>query len=284
MMCYTKLSIKRLNSSNSRSGNGISLVKTLSSLSLQYRDVFIYDSSYKYKDYINNMNSLKHPSSSHVIASYAHYIHNNSTYHFNSLGEYSLNVNPAYIISSSSSSSSNSSSSSSNSSSSSSSSSSSNSSISSSSSSSNNSSSTHDMILWPDRLHIAGLTKEDIPSIMKLIFKDNSISHSSLSSLLPASCNIKPITNTVIVSSTSNIVNCDNANLILKHFQNIINEEKGNTNDYTYLLVPEMKGGANVLLLNINDKVETAIDSTKILMAGEKGVREFWRKFNKNES
>ena len=143
------------------------------------------------------------------------------------------------------------------------------------------------MILWPDRLHVAGLTKEDIPSIMKLIFKDNSISPSSLSSLLPASCNIKPITNTVIVSSTSNIVNCDNANLILKHFQNIINEEKGNTNDYTYLLVPEMIGhrlGANVLLLNINDKVETAIDSTKILMAGDKGVREFWKKFNKNAS
>ena len=267
MMCYTKLSIKRLNNNNSRS-NGMLLVKTLSSLSLQYRDVFIYDSSYKYKDYINNMNSLKHPSSSHVIASYAHYIHNNSTYHFNSLGEYSLNVNPAYIISSSSSSSNSSSSSSS-------------------SSNSSNSSSTHDMILWPDRLHIAGLTKEDIPSIMKLIFKDNSISASSLSSLLPTSCHIKPITNTVIVSSTSNIVNCDNASLILKHFQNIINEEKGNANDYTYLLVPEMKGhrlGANVLLLNINDKVETAIDSTKILMAGEKGVREFWKKFNKNAS
>jgi hypothetical protein len=203
------------------------------------------------------MNDLKHPSSSHAIASYSNFIHHNSTYHFNSLGEYSLNVNPGHIIINNINNINN----------------------------SNVNNNTHEMIVWPDRLHIKGLTKNEIPNIMKLIFKDNIISTSSLSSLLPSTCNILTIPDTVIVSSTSSIVNSDNANLILKYFKNIISEEKGNDNDFMFLLVPEMRGhrlGANVLILNINNKIETAIDSTKILMGGEDAARKFWKKFNNN--
>ena len=259
IILYTRLLSSRLKKSSLILSSSIS---SSSTLSLQYRDVFISDSSYKYHDYVTNMNNLKHPSSSHAIASYSNFIHHHSTYHFNSLGEYSLNVNPGHIISTNSRSTS---------------------SNSNSTSSSSSSSSTHDMIVWPDRLYIKGLTNNEIPTIMKLIFKDNLISASSLSSILPSSCNIVSIPNTVIVSSTSSIVNSDNANLILKYFKNIIiNEENGNDDDFMFLLVPEMRGhrlGANVLILNINDKIETAIDSTKILMGGEKSARDFWRKF-----
>jgi len=189
----------------------LSLKSTLSSLSLQYRDVFIIDSSYNYDNYISNINNLKHPSSTHIISSYCNYIHNNSTYHFNSLGEFSLNVNPAYKLSINN------------------------------NNNNNSNSNNHDMILWPDRLYIKGLSKNEIPNIMKVVFKDKSLSSSVLSSLLPKTCIINNIPNTIIVSSTSNIVDYNKANVILKYFQNIINDDNNN-NDVMFLLVPEMRG------------------------------------------
>ena len=57
------------------------------------RDLFICDDNFKIDlRNLSLLRDLKHPSSSHIISRYSSYIFQNEKYHFNDLGEYSLNV------------------------------------------------------------------------------------------------------------------------------------------------------------------------------------------------
>jgi hypothetical protein len=68
--------------------------KSFSSLLLDYRDVFVIDSSFRFDQWIqtNNINTksstssftsqLKHPNMNHILADYSNFIHNNSDYNY----------------------------------------------------------------------------------------------------------------------------------------------------------------------------------------------------------
>lgn len=78
---------------------------------VEHRDVFIFDSSWPLKQWAtilstppayneNNSNqNLKHPQSGHVIGKYSLYQFENSSFHFNNVGEYFLNMTAAHSFS-----------------------------------------------------------------------------------------------------------------------------------------------------------------------------------------
>lgn len=78
---------------------------------VEHRDVFIFDTSWPLKKWANTMSTpprfnrknsnqnLKHPRSGHIIGEYSLYHFENSTFHFNNVGEYFLNWTAAHSFS-----------------------------------------------------------------------------------------------------------------------------------------------------------------------------------------
>ena len=180
-----------------------------------HRDVFIYDHSFPLKSWITahqKGSSTKHPSSGHVIAAYSSYIHNNSKYHFNSLGEFSLifssvlplphdNILTADIevkvdclppkneknsiakINS------------------------------------------HSIFIYPDGLHISGLSVNEIPTIVDLILKDKNIEKDHLNKILPDYCTLSEFPKLMVIASSSKHQSMEKAAQILNWFRSAIIEK-----------------------------------------------------------
>ena len=80
-----------------------------SALPLLYRDVLIFDDSWTGEAWAAAMQpaatgnatavNLKHPSSQHAVAKYSDWMFNHSQYHFNSVGEFSLNISAGHFYS-----------------------------------------------------------------------------------------------------------------------------------------------------------------------------------------
>jgi hypothetical protein len=84
--------------------NGVTLVskRTQSSAGasyIPYRDVFVTDSIFNDSEWLKSgpleSAQLLHPTSKHIVASYLGYVHSSSNYHFNNVGEYTVNITAA---------------------------------------------------------------------------------------------------------------------------------------------------------------------------------------------
>jgi hypothetical protein len=128
---------------------------------IEYRDVFIFDSSWplekwtsaftsapKYNAKNSNQN-LKHPKGEHVISKYATYSFENTSFHFNDNNEYFLNMTAAHSFSPST--------------------------VSHAAESSGSCSvDCHNVLIWPDALYVKNARLADIPAITKLVASQSS--------------------------------------------------------------------------------------------------------------
>ena len=91
-LLYGRRCVKYLSSTGFCSSSSGSFAAT----PLGFRDVFVHDPNFPTVKWDTHRTSLKHPHSGHTMAKYATYIHTNSVYNFNQIGEYSLNVTPIH--------------------------------------------------------------------------------------------------------------------------------------------------------------------------------------------
>lgn len=176
------------------------------------RDVFIYDHSFTIKSWDESHRkclSTKHPSSGHVIANYSSYIHNNSKYHFNSLGEFSLIFTSVIPLPSKL----------------------------------NVNENTdvidiaaldkkHSILLHPDQLFISGLSINEVPTVVNLILQDNVIDAVNLKKKLPNNCVISKSPKLVIIASSNKTRSVESVTQVVNWFRSAIedsdNEKKSN--------------------------------------------------------
>ena len=174
------------------------------------RDVFVYDPSFSMESWVTSHSkglSAKHPSSGHVIATYSSYLHNNSKYHFNSLGEFSLiltsviplpctllvnehfNRDSAALIDK-----------------------------------------RHTILIHPDKLCISGLSSNEVPTIVDLILQDKIISVDVLRKKLPEDCVITQAPELIIIASASKNRSVDSVFQLLNWFRSAIEENDDKKN------------------------------------------------------
>lgn len=148
---------------------------------LTHRDVFVFDRSMDLLSFLQkhgrDSRSIMHPQSPHAIAKYADFIYNNSTYNFNSLGEFSLSICAAEVVPNKHSTdrydlSANRSESGAE--------------YAEDTSSSANEKSSHSVFVWPEKLLLHGVTANEIPKLGALFLKDEPISIASLRDTLPS--------------------------------------------------------------------------------------------------
>jgi len=152
---------------------------------------------------------------------------NNSSYHFNSVGEYSLNFSASHTFAGVGAG------------------------VRSSSSSpdSKTQQSTHSVLLWPDRLLVQGLTNADVPTVMKLLLKPEELIKSDA---FASHVRVLTMPKLVVV-----VVNNSNSSTSLFQWLEKSLERKGE--DFAFLVTAEMKGhrnGTNVMILPHEDCFE----------------------------
>jgi len=164
-----------------------------------YRDIFIHDHNVMTTAAFLTCNEAKlpinHPTGSHILAAYSAQIHKHSTYNFNQLGEFSVNITAFHPIVGDS-----------------------------------NVGGSHSVLVWPDNLIISGLIKNDIPKIVNL-FVDKDVVYNMDSSLATVKQNINPnskistLTDTLIISAISKQVTPAMAHSIIQRFQKNLQEQ-----------------------------------------------------------
>lgn len=140
-----------------------------------YRDVFVFDAGWSDAQWKGAMTSgqpasLKHPSSKHAVANYSLHLFNNSSYHFNSAGEFSLNISAAHTQCAVT-------------------------------PSQAPASSGHSVLLWPDRLLLRNLRTEDIALVLKLALRTELIDARTLEKKLTAPAVVEAMSAMVVVST-----------------------------------------------------------------------------------
>ena len=164
-----------------------------------YRDIFVHDHSVvntaAFLGYNEAKVPINHPTGVHTIAAYSAQIHRHSTYNFNQLGEFSVNIAAFHPISGT-----------------------------------GNVDSSHSVLVWPDNLIISGLNKDDIPKVVNL-FVDKDLLYNTDSSLATVKQNINPnskissLTDTLIISAISKQVTPAMAHSIIQRFQKNLQEQ-----------------------------------------------------------
>jgi len=148
-------------------------------LPLLYRDVFVFDDAWDagaWSTALTTGANLKHPSSRHVVAKYANYMFNNSQYHFNSVGEFSLNMSAGHFHRSKT------------------------------SAVTAVGGGTHSVLLWPDRVLFRGLSDAHIPAVAKAALNTDALTPAAaIRAALPSSCSV-PFPDMVVVSACSGSV------------------------------------------------------------------------------
>ena len=177
--------------------------------------------------------SLRHPSSHHIISKYASYIYNTGSYHFNQLGEYTFDLIPSdftnspqqqwidknsYKTASST-------------------------------------SKSHDLVVWPDQLLIRNLQEKHIPDVYKLCLKETVWDAASLLHDLDNSgdVNVQHLSDILIV------VSCQKTTIVkametLQWFETCFQEQtSGGGLSVSYLLTSDgLRGpqsGVDVMIL-----------------------------------
>lgn len=185
-----------------------------------YRDIFVIDdnvSEKQWSDICSSPLGFKHPTSNHIISSYCSFIHKNSTYNFNNLGEFSINLTHAYNIGSNI--------------------------HESAETGTSTTTDSHSIIVWPDKIYLKTLSIKDIPTITNLfIDNDNIVDEAKLKEhRLDKKTATLPIN--IVISSVSKTTSNDTAKTILQWFQSAV---KGNKeDDCTFLLSGELGGHRN---------------------------------------
>lgn len=164
-----------------------------------YRDIFIHDHSVATTAAFLACNEAKlpinHPTGSHILAAYSAQIHKHSTYNFNQLGEFSVNIAAFHPVVGGS-----------------------------------TVGSSHSVLVWPDNIIISGLDKNDIPKIVNL-FVDKDTLYNTDSALAIVKQNINPnskisnLTDTLIISAISKQVTPSMAHAVIQKFQKNLQEQ-----------------------------------------------------------
>jgi len=175
-------------------------VSTSTPLPLLYRDLIVVDDSWTEEAWsaameplaatasaasgvssgsVSNGTSvnLKHPASRHVVSKYSTFMFNNSQYHFNSVGEFSLNISAGHFHSGAN--------------------------LGSNKSAAAPATGTHTAILWPDRIIVRGLSDGDIPAIVKAALSTEPFTRDIAERKIAAPARVVPFPQLVVVSACS---------------------------------------------------------------------------------
>lgn len=241
-----------------------------SSSFVDLRDVLLFDSSFPFlpwaeqfsqqrnsKSRITATASLMHPRANHIISLYASYIHNRSSYNFNSLGEFSLGLSAGTLLPKVSSNS---------------------------CEPLEKNSISHSLLLWPDGLWLHGLKPENIPDICQLLTKRDSISVDMIQHTFKGNQNditIESLSKPTLIFAMNSKLTASK----LLQFQQSIDEELSGTENHgkrdekgadvvEYILSTELGGHRNateVMLIPSGDYYEGVINP-KVLVNAVKRI------------
>ena len=171
-------------------------MSTSTPLPLLYRDLIVVDDSWTDEAWsaameplattASNVGSvssgttvnLKHPTSRHVVSKYSTFMFNNSQYHFNSVGEFSLNISAGHFHSSGAN-------------------------LVRNKAAVAQAAGTHTAILWPDRIIIRGLSDRDIPEVVKAALSTEPFTRDIAERKIAAPAQVVPFPQLVVVSACS---------------------------------------------------------------------------------
>jgi hypothetical protein len=188
---------------------------TLSGQFLSYRDVFLLDKRFDLPHWLEanaaNTAMIKHPSCTHAVAQYAKYIHENSPYNFNSLGEYSLNISAAQLLTDD---------------------------VGSAGDAGMHTGSVSpvspvspesppSMLVWPDGVALHNLTPADMPALCKALLTDTAIDWPALCRGLSSSVQLAELPATTVVCSVSGRFPVSKVREVVQWFQIAVAEREG---------------------------------------------------------
>lgn len=173
--------------------------------SLSYRNVYVTDSNLDYINWIKSKpaddgSQIKHPSSKHMVYNYANYVHQHGSYNFNNLGEYVLDVSACQASGTTAK-------------------------AEAEADSQLGPASVpqkHELLLWPDALHLKNLTTVDIPILGKLLLKDSKLEKDSLVTQLNPSALVQDITEPTVLFGVCNLYTLEHAQRIQQWFEQAI--------------------------------------------------------------
>lgn len=190
------------------------------------REVFICDDNHNLRSWLQdnykNTKLIKHPSSKHIAASYAKYVHNNGSYNFNTIDDYVLTITAAEQIEETS-----------------------HENPTLQMKSTDEINDNHRLLIWPDGIKLSNLTRVDIDKVGKLLLNSATITADQLNKILTPTVNITSMTGITIilpVCSTSTY----------KHIKDLYTwfhyslKMKAPEKEITYFLSNEMKKPNNM--------------------------------------
>lgn len=207
---------------------------SLTSPPLLSRDVFVFDGSFdgaRWQDaMMHQSGSLKHPSSKHAVSAYAIHLFNTSQFHFNNVGEFSLNLSAAHVDDG------------------------------------KNSPSTaagHGVLLWPDRLMLHNLCAKDVAAVLKAALQTAIIDARILEKQLSEDAKVEAMQGMVVVASCTGSpgFSHDRAKQTLAWFATA---SKAHNTSATLVLAEDLRShraGTHVLVLPQEDCFELQLSS-----------------------
>ena len=194
-------------------------------LPLLYRDVLLFDDAWTDKTWCSALEApkanLRLPTSNHVIARYSQYMFNNSQYHFNSVGEFSLNIAASHIYSGGT------------------------------SNQTGTQTGTHTVVIWPDQIVLRGLTDRHIPAVVKAALDPTPLTKSAAEHALGSTSSAFPSMMVVCACVGSPGFSLDRAKQTLDMFRSS-SAERPTTLKPVLVLAEELRyhrTGTHVLLL-----------------------------------
>ena len=198
---------------------------TTGALPLLYRDVLVFDDAWTDKTWCSALEApkanLRLPTSSHVIARYSQYMFNNSQYHFNSAGEFSLNIAASHIYSGGA------------------------------SNQIGTQTGTHTVVFWPDQIVLRGLTDRHIPAVVKAALDPTPLNKSAAENALGSTSSAFPSMMVICACVGSPGFSLERAKQTLDMFRSSA-AERSTTQKPVLVLAEELRhhrAGTHVLLL-----------------------------------
>ncbi|KAJ1410916.1 hypothetical protein B484DRAFT_402790 [Ochromonadaceae sp. CCMP2298] len=218
---------------------------------LSYRDVFLLDHAgfdlvHWLEANAGNTALIKHPSCKHAVAIYAKYIHENSSYNFNDLGEYSLNISAAQLMTDEGSAGGFG------------------------AGSPSPECPAPSMLVWPDAVALHNLTPTDMPALCKALLTDTAIDWPAICRGLSSSVQLTDLPNTTLVCSVSGRFPVARVRQAAGWFQQAVAERAGTpTSPLHCYIATEMGAHRNATHVMVLSRTGTCADG-----AGEAGGEE----------
>jgi hypothetical protein len=191
-------------------------------LPLLYRDVFILDDGWDETRFVAGVQAgsppLKHPNSGHAVSAYADWLFQHSNYHFNTVGEFSLNISAAHLYHPRPSA----------------------------------ASRGHSVLFWPEQLLLKGLSSSDVPAVVKAALSTSPTSAVELKSKLSSTASVEAMPALVVVSACGGSpgFSAQRAGQTLSWFKTAASE--GKHKDIMLLQAEDLKNhrsGTNVIIM-----------------------------------